>query len=90
MYMPKLTDIRLIECSLANTNCEHDCSSSGIRRLSIGGTKCHRRSFPRRAISRGDLQLARFRFCSFKSVIFDRCNLKEANFQGERPTFQEV
>ncbi len=28
------------------------------------------------------MQLARFRFASFKSVIFDGCNLQDANFQG--------
>lgn len=83
MYMPKLTDIRLIECSLANTNCErmivHRAEFGGCRLVGLNVTEGHFQDVQFREC---DLQLARFRFCSFKSVIFDRCNLKEANFQG--------
>lgn len=83
LYSPKLTDVRLAECSLANTNCErliaHRVEITDCRLLGLNVTEGH---FQDVGLRDCDVQLARFRFCTFKSATFDNCNLKGANFQG--------
>ena len=83
LYAPRLTDVRLNECSLANTNCErmiaHRMEVFGCRLIGLNVTEGH---FQDVYFREDDIQLTRFRFCTFKSVVFEGCNLKGANFQG--------
>ena len=83
LFAPKLTDVRLSDCSLANANCEkliaHRVEFLRCRLVGLNGTEGHFQNVHFRAC---DGQLARFRFCSFKSVLFEACNLAGANFQG--------
>lgn len=83
LYAPKLTDVSLKECSLANINCErmiaHRTEFVGCRLLGLNLTEGHLQDV---YFYECGIQLARFRFCSFKSVTFEGCNLKNANFQS--------
>ena len=83
LYSPRLNDLRVADCSLANTNCErmvaHRTEFVDCHLVGLNVTEGHLQDV---RFEKCDTQLARFRFCSFKAVTFDRCNLKSANFQG--------
>ncbi len=83
LYAPKLSDVRLSECSLANTSCErliaHRTEFIGCRLVGLAIADGYLQDVLFREC---DLQLASLRFCTFKTVRFERCNLRGVNFQG--------
>ncbi|MEM7532170.1 MAG: pentapeptide repeat-containing protein [Chloroflexota bacterium] len=83
LYAPKLTDVRLTQCNLANTTCEriiaHRTEWLTCQLIGLNVTEGH---FQNVVFRDCHLEWARFRFCSFKAVTFEACNLKHANFQG--------
>ena len=83
LYAPKLTDVRLTRCSLANTICEriiaHRTEWITCQLIGLNVTEGH---FQHVIFRDCHLEWARFRFCTFKAVTFEACNLKNANFQG--------
>lgn len=82
-YSSRLKDLRLADCSLANTNCErmiaHRTEFADCHLVGLNVTAGHQQDV---RLDKCDIQFARFRFCWFKAVTFDRCDLKHANFQG--------
>ncbi len=83
LFAARMTDIRLNECSLSNLICErllvHRAEFFGCRLVGLNITDGHLQNV---IFQNCDMQLARFRFSSFKSVLFEECKLQDANFQG--------